>query len=125
MLPRSVLLVDDNCDDVFLTSRVLRKIGITEIRIASDGQEALDILLNSAEPLPELLILDLRMPKISGQQVLAEIRRARRTIALPVLALSSSDDPRDRDICLQYGVIGFLNKPLELPLFTALFEPGR
>lgn len=124
MLPESVLLVEDNSDDVFLTSRVLRKAGITAVRVASDGQEALDILLGPAEPLPGLVILDLRMPRISGLKVLAEIRRNKRTMALPVLVLSSSEDPRDREVSLQHGVLAFLNKPLELAQFYALFEPG-
>jgi len=125
MLPKSVLLVEDNSDDVFLTNRVLRKAGITAVLVASDGQEALDILLNPAGQLPELLILDLRMPKISGLKVLGEIRRNKRTMALPVLVLSSSEDPRDREVCLQHGVIAFLNKPLELAQMITLFEPEK
>lgn len=123
MMPESVLLVEDNSDDVFLTKRVLQKSGIKDIRVASDGQEALGTLLNPAERLPDLLMLDLRMPKISGLKVLAEIRRNERTMSLPVLVLSSSEDPRDREVCLQYGVIAFLNKPLELPQMVALFGP--
>jgi len=123
-MPKSVLMVEDNSDDVFLTKRVLRKAGITAIRVASDGQEALDILLNSAEPLPELVLLDLRLPKVNGLKVLAEIRRNPRTMALPVLVLSSSEDPRDREACRKHGVIAFLYKPLELPQFVALFESG-
>lgn len=125
MLPESVLLIEDNIDDIFLTKRVLRKAGIAAIRVASDGQEGLDMLLTSAEPLPELLILDLRLPKINGLKVLAEIRRNKRTMALPVLVLSSSEDPRDREACLHYGVIAFLTKPLELAQMIGLFEPER
>lgn len=125
MMPESVLLIEDNIDDIFLTKRVLRKAGIAAIRVAGDGQEALDMLLTSAEPLPDLLILDLRLPKINGLKVLAEIRRNKRTMALPVLVLSSSEDPRDRDACLHHGVIAFLNKPLELPQMLALFESER
>lgn len=120
-MPRSVLLVEDNLDDIFLTKRVLRKAGIAAVRVASDGQEALDMLLSNAEQLPELLILDLRLPKINGLKVLSEIRRNKRTMALPVLVLSSSEDPRDREASINLGVIAFLSKPLELPQLDALF----
>jgi two-component system response regulator len=117
MMPRSVLLVEDNIDDAYLTKRTLRKAGIDEVKVAGDGQEALDTLLSSAEPLPELLILDLRLPKVHGLKLFAEIRRNKRTMALPVLILSSSEDPRDRETCLKLGAIAFLNKPLDLNSF--------
>jgi CheY-like chemotaxis protein len=108
------MLVDDNIDDVFLTKRTLRKAGIDAVRVASDGQEALDMLFAPGEPLPELLILDLRLPKIHGLKVFTEVRRNNRTKALPVLILSSSEDPKDCETCLKLGAIAFLNKPLEI-----------
>ena len=114
MMPRSVLLVEDNVDDVFITRRILRKAGIDQVRVAANGQEALDMLLSSAEPLPELLILDLRLPLVSGIKVFTELRRQERTMALPVLILTSSEDPKDRDACLKLGVMAYLYKPLEL-----------
>jgi CheY-like chemotaxis protein len=118
MKPRSVLLVEDNIDDQFLARRVLRKAGIETVRVANDGQAALDLLLDTDEPLPEMLILDLRLPGIDGLKVFAEMRRQERTIALPVLVLTSSDDPKDRDTCLTLGAIAFLIKPLELDDFN-------
>jgi len=120
MMPRSVMLVDDNIDDVFLTNRTLRKAGIDAVRVAGDGQEALDMLLAPDEPLPELLILDLRLPKIHGLKLFTEIRRNNRTMALPVLILSSSEDPKDRETCLKLGAIAFLSKPLEISSFQQL-----
>ena len=111
---RAAVRVEDNIDDAFLTKRTLRKAGIDAVRVASDGQEALDMLLTSAAPLPALLILDLRLPKINGLKVLQELRRNKITMALPVLILSSSEDPKDRETCLHLGAIAFLNKPLEL-----------
>jgi len=108
------MLVEDNIDDQFLTKRTLRKAGINSISVAGDGQEALNILLTSGEPLPELLILDLRLPKIHGLKVFAELRRQERTKALPVLILTSSDDPEDRETCFKLGAIAYLIKPLEL-----------
>lgn len=114
MMPSSVLLVEDNIDDKFLAKRTLHKAGINMIRVAGDGQEALNLLLASEEPLPDMLILDLRLPRIDGLKVFAELRRQKRTMALPVLILTSSDDPRDREACLNLGAIAFLVKPLEL-----------
>lgn len=122
MMPRSVLLVEDNLDDIFLTKRILRKAGIDSVRVATDGQEALDMLLKSAELLPELVILDLRLPKINGLKVFGEIRRNKLTMALPVLVLTSSEDPRDREASINLGALAFCNKPLELSDLRALFE---
>lgn len=121
MLPRSVMLAEDNVDDAFLTRRTLRKASIDEVRVATNGQEMLDMLLISDESLPELLILDLRLPKVSGLKALTELRRNNRTSTLPVLILTSSEDPKDRETCLNLGVIAYLNKPLELHSFQELF----
>lgn len=121
MIPRSVLLVEDNIDDKFLAMRVLRKAGIEQISVASDGQETLNQLLACDKKLPDLLILDLRIPGIDGLKVFSELRRQERTRPLPVLVLTSSDDPRDRDTCFSLGALAFLSKPLELASLLQLF----
>jgi DNA-binding response OmpR family regulator len=108
------MLVEDNVDDEFLAMRTLRKAGIAEISVARDGQEALNLLLTSGRPLPEMLILDLRLPRVDGLKLFAELRSHERTMALPVLVLTSSDDPRDRETCLTLGAMAFFTKPLEL-----------
>lgn len=122
MMPRSVMLVDDNSDDTFLAKRILHKAGVNKITVVSDGQEVLNILLASCEPLPELLILDLRLPRVDGLKVFAALRRQERTRFLPVLVLTSSDDPRDREACLNLGAIAFLIKPLELSALQRVFS---
>ncbi|MBP1729031.1 MAG: putative response regulator [Deltaproteobacteria bacterium] len=114
MRPGSVLLVEDNVDDVYLTRRILHKAGVEVITVAGDGQEALEMLLPDALPLPGMVIIDLRLPRVSGLKLLAELRRQERTMALPVLILTSSDDPNDREACLKLGALAFLSKPLEL-----------
>ena len=114
MLPQSVLLVEDNKDDEFLALRMLRKAGITAIRFARDGQEALDMLLASDQLLSEVVLLDLRLPLVDGLEVLAAIRRHKETKTLPVLVLTSSEDPLDKEVCSRLGVTAFLGKPLEL-----------
>lgn len=116
------MLVEDNIDDKFLAERTLHKAGINTIRFAGDGQEALNILLAPDEPLPEMLVLDLRLPRIDGLKVFAELRRQERTRTLPVLILTSSDDPRDRETCLNLGAIAFLIKPMELSDLQQLFS---
>jgi CheY-like chemotaxis protein len=122
MLPSSVLLVEDNADDRYLAERILRKSGIKVINDANDGQEALDILLNHGEALPELVILDLRLPRVDGLKVFSELRSHGRTMGLPVLVLTSSDDPNDREACLRLGAIAFVTKPLELSTLRQLFN---
>ena len=114
MRPGALLLVEDNVDDVYLTRRILHKAGVEVITVAGDGQEALEMLLPDALPLPDMVIIDLRLPRVSGLKLLAELRRQERTMSLPVLILTSSDDPNDREACLKLGVLAFLSKPLEL-----------
>lgn len=122
MMPKAVMLVEDNGDDTFLARRILHKAGVNKISVVSDGQEALNILLNSGEPLPDVLILDLRLPRVDGMKVFAALRRQERTRLLPVLILTSSDDPRDREACLNLGAIAFLIKPLELTALQRVFS---
>lgn len=122
MTPRSVLLVEDNVDDEFLTRRTLNKAGITSITYAADGQTALDMLLDQYHPLPEMVLLDLRLPKIHGLTLLEGLRRHPRTISLPVVVLSSSDDPKDREACSKLGALAFLGKPLELSDLQRVFS---
>lgn len=114
MIPQSVMLVEDNLDDQFLARRTLGKFGVRTITVAGDGEEAVELLMDSARPLPEVLILDLRLPKKHGLTVLAELRRHNRTMSLPILVVTSSDDPKDREDCLRLGALAFLSKPLEL-----------
>lgn len=107
-----VLLVEDNPDDEFLAVWTLKKEGDVSLKVARDGREALDLLRSSGEPLPDLVILDLRLPKIDGIEVLRRIREEETTRRLPVLVLTSSEDRGDKEICRDYGILAFLSKPL-------------
>lgn len=122
MIPASVLLVEDNSDDEYLATRTLRKAGISAIRVARDGQEALALLLAPDQPLPDLLLLDLRLPKIDGLEVMAALRGNDRTRDLPIMALSSSEDPHDQEACQRLGVLRFLSKPLDLIEFQQILK---
>ncbi|MEE3716333.1 response regulator [Tumidithrix elongata RA019] len=118
MTLREILLVEDNPDDERLTLRALRKGKVTnEIRIARNGEEALTIVFN-ADPLPCVVLLDLKLPKINGLEVLRQIRDNERTRLLPVVVLTSSSE--DRDIVESYslGANSYVRKPVEFDRFT-------
>lgn len=110
----TVLLVEDNCDDEELTRRALQKVGITRMPVARDGREAINMLLGPDQltPLPDLILLDLRLPKLDGLAVLEQLRADERTRHLRVIVLTSSEDPRDKNVCSALAVIAFLAKPL-------------
>lgn len=113
-----IILVEDNPDDERLTLRALRKANVAnEILIARNGEEALAMVLN-ADPLPSVILLDLKLPKISGLEVLRQIRASDRTRFLPIVVLTSSSE--DRDIIESYnlGANSYVCKPIEFDRFT-------
>ena len=113
-----IILVEDNPDDERLTLRALRKANVAnEILIARNGEEALTLVLN-ADPLPSVILLDLKLPKISGLEVLRQIRANKRTRFLPIVVLTSSSE--DRDIIESYnlGANSYVCKPVEFDRFT-------
>ena len=127
----SILLVEDNDDDRFLTMRLIRKLPFPlRIETSRNGEEALKrILGEKADPLPSLVLLDLQLPKISGVSLLSSIREKYSASVLPVIVLSSSDNPRDLKTCNEMGISGYLSKPLD-PLelqgyIEALTQPLR
>ncbi|CAN1210601.1 response regulator [Tumidithrix helvetica PCC 7403] len=118
MTLHEIILVEDNPDDERLTIRALRKGKVAnEIRIARNGEEALRMVFN-ADPLPSVVLLDLKLPKIDGLEVLRQIRANERTRFLPVVVLTSSSE--DRDIVESYslGANSYVRKPVEFDRFT-------
>ncbi|HXC93437.1 MAG TPA: response regulator [Geobacteraceae bacterium] len=111
----SILLVEDNDDDRFLTMRLIRKLSFPlRIETSRNGEEAIKrILGENADPLPSLVLLDLQLPKISGISLLSSIREKYSQSELPVIVLSSSDNPRDLKLCNEMGISGYLSKPLD------------
>ncbi len=111
-----VLLVEDNKKDELLAKRAFAKGSVNcRVEVVRDGQEALDyfIQLNESEdPLPKLVLLDLNLPKITGLEVLRNIRKSNITKLLPVVILSSSDDLNDISNSYENGANGYVCKPV-------------
>ena len=115
---RSIILVEDNPDDERLTIRALRRGNIVnEILVAQNGEEAIDMVLN-ANPLPSVVLLDLKLPKVDGLEVLRQIRAHERTRLLPVVVLTSSSEEGDIVDSYDLGANSYVRKPVEIDKFT-------
>jgi two-component system, response regulator len=122
MKSRTILLVEDNPDDEMLTLRALKKNSIlNEITVAHDGAEALDLIFSKAssgESLPGLVLLDLKLPKVDGLEVMRRIRADERTSIIPVVILTGSK--LDEDILAGYrgGANAYVRKPVNFAEFA-------
>jgi two-component system response regulator len=120
-----ILLVDDSPEDVELTLRALRRHKIAnEIQVAEDGVEALDFLFcrgshqgRAFSHPPKLVLLDLKLPKIDGLEVLRAMRADERTKAIPVVILTSSKEQKDVIKGYDLGVNAFVQKPVDFEQF--------
>jgi DNA-binding response OmpR family regulator len=120
-----ILLVEDDPDHEALAIRALRKANVAnEICVAHDGAEAIDFLKNlgADNPMPQLVLLDLKLPKVEGLDVLRFIRSQDRTQILPVVVLTSSDEERDIVASYRLGVNSYIRKPVN---FTDFAEATR
>lgn len=120
---RPILLVEDNPDDELLTLRALRKNNIAnEVVVARDGAEALEYLLGEAGAgvrfHPQLILLDLKLPKVDGLEVLRAIRADERTRLVPVVILTSSQEEEDRLGGYSLGVNSYIRKPIDFQRFV-------
>ncbi len=123
----TVLLVEDNADDEELTRLAFEENAIgAELVVVRDGPEALEYLFCSGRyagrkdsPLPRLVLLDIKLPKVSGHEVLDSIRADERTRRLPVVMMTTSSEARDRQDSDRLGADGFLRKPVDFQSFSA------
>ena len=125
MRKNAILLVEDNPDDELLTLRALKKTKlVNEIAVAHDGEEALDYLLNeeNGNDLPVMVLLDLKMPKVSGLEVLHAIRSNSRTRTLPVVVFTSSSEEKDIVESYNLGVNSYVRKPVDFSQFLEAVE---
>jgi two-component system response regulator len=126
MKSATILLVEDNPDDEALTLRSLRKNNIcNEVVVARDGAEALEYLLGTGRyegkdpgDLPHLVLLDLKLPKVDGLEVLRQIRSEKTTKLLPVVVLTSSDEEQDMVESYALGANSYVRKPVEFGEFA-------
>jgi CheY-like chemotaxis protein len=125
MQRKRILLVEDDPDDEALTLRALKRSHIlNEVIVAHDGAEALAMLIgDGAEPptmteLPEVVLLDLKLPKVDGLEVLRRIRANERTKLLPVVILTSSDEQRDLTEGYSLGCNSYVRKPVDFVHFA-------
>jgi two-component system response regulator len=118
-----ILLVEDNADDVKLALRALKMHGVTNpVVVARDGVEALDYLLGPGsgspeKPLPALVLLDLKLPRIDGLETLQRIRAEERTRWLPVVVLTTSSEESDMLASYRLGANSYLRKPVDYEQF--------
>jgi len=120
-----ILLVEDNPADAELTLRALRKNNLAnQIHLLRDGEEALDFLFcrgaylaRSFDAGPDLILLDLKLPKVDGLEVLQEVKASPRTRAIPIVILTSSKEERDLVNSYRLGVNSYIQKPVNFAEF--------
>jgi len=125
-MKKTILLAEDSQDDVILTQRAFQKINIlNELIVVRDGEEALDFLFAKGKykdrdtlEMPELILLDLKMPKIDGLEVLKKIRENPLTKHLPVVILTTSQEETDMIKSYCYGVNSYIVKPVDFNQFV-------
>ncbi len=126
MNSKAILLVEDNPDDELFALRALRSNHIAnDVIVARDGAEALDYLFGSGvyvgrdlNVMPELVLLDLKLPRVDGMEVLQRIRADERTKHLPVVILTSSDEEKDVGESYQWGANSYIRKPVDFNQFV-------
>lgn len=127
-LPQTILLVEDNPDDAELTVLALKSSVDANINVVKDGAEALNMLIDlepRVEDLPALILLDLKLPKISGLEVLQQLRAHQLTKYIPVVVLTSSLEEQDLSDSYRLGANSYVQKPVEYEAFqTAARQLG-
>jgi two-component system response regulator len=125
-----ILMVEDTPEDVDLAMRALGKAKLTDyIQIARDGEEALQFIFcegphseRKIENAPKLILLDLKLPKVDGLEVLQRVKSDPRTKSIPVVVLTSSREPKDVIESYELGVNSYIVKPVEFDKFVQAVE---
>ena len=121
-----ILLVEDNPNDVELTLRALKKNSIAnKILVVNDGAEALDFIFSTGsykgraqDNQPKVILLDLKLPKISGIEVIRKMKSDESTKTIPIVALTSSEEEKDIEECYELGVNSYIVKPVDFEKFS-------
>ena len=125
-----ILLVEDNPEDIELTIRALKKKKlVNQVFVAKDGAEALDFLFQrgayiNREPdqTPKVVLLDLKLPKVSGMEVLKEVKKEERTRNIPVVVMASSREDPDIQSAYRYGANSYVVKPVDSDVFLEIMS---
>jgi len=125
--PIRVLLVEDNPGDAHLTRDTLEQSKLLiQIAVVADGEEALDYLLARGNytgvALPDLIVLDLNLPRLGGREVLAEMKQHEQLLSIPVVVLTSSDAEKDVVMSYKLGASCYVTKPVGLEAFQAIVK---
>jgi CheY-like chemotaxis protein len=128
MNDKIILLVEDNPDDVILDLRALKKSGINnQVVVVTDGAEALDYLFGTGSysgrdlgVMPSLILLDLKLPKVDGLEVLRRLRDDERTRLIPVVVLTSSREEQDIVSSYDLGANSYIRKPVDFDQFITV-----
>lgn len=124
-IANSILIIEDSEDDFYITERTFSKAGLMNklVRVKT-GDEALDYLFcrgaysdNTRADQPGIILLDLKLPGLSGQEVLGQIKADPRLRKIPVVVSTGSEDPDDIDLCFRAGANGYINKPINVENF--------
>ncbi len=125
-----ILLIEDNSDDQMLTLKAFQKVdGPYQIHTVKDGVEALDYLLRQgkyndelAYPKPDLVLLDLKLPKLNGTEVLKKLRQDENTWSIPVVVLTSSVEYNDLEVCYRLNGNSYIRKPIDFNKFKDVIK---
>lgn len=116
---KMILLVEDDPDHELLTIRALKRSNIgNDVHVARDGEEAINMLLGENAIQPQVILLDLKLPKVDGLEVLRRLRENPGTRMLPIVVLTSSDEERDLVRSYQLGVNSYIRKPVNFNDFA-------
>ena len=125
---RVIAMVDDDEVDILLVRRALKRLGLNhQVTAVGDGAELLGSLGlrdddHAVELEPDLIVLDLNMPRMGGCEALAALKQSGRTSSIPVIVFTTSDDPEERRRALELGAEDFVTKPLQFEGFLGLVE---
>lgn len=114
-----ILLVEDNPNDAELTLRALKQRNLAnQVFVCRDGAEALDFFANGAGPVPKVVLLDLKLPKVDGLEVLRRLKGESRTKAIPIVVLTSSREEPDILRAYELGANSYIVKPVDFEAFA-------
>lgn len=114
-----ILLVEDNASDAELTLRALKQRNLAnEVHVCRDGAEALEFFGRGSGPVPKVVLLDLKLPKVDGLEVLRRLKNDERTRTIPVVVLTSSREEPDIERAYELGANSYIVKPVDFEAFA-------